>query len=365
MKKNICILYGGKSGEHEISKQSAASIVAHINREKYNIIAIGIKKNGTWYLQKEIKIVEDPARGNMLEIIEGNASLQFKPGKGIFSDTQPLKIDIVFPVLHGSYGEDGTVQGLLEILNLPYVGAGVLGSSLSMDKEKVKMQWQAAGLPIVDFLTVYKHDFYASNKMRNKIISQIENQFQYPLFVKPVCAGSSLGVKKAESSNYLILAIENGFKYDIKILIERAIAAREIECSVIGNHEPRAFPPGEVIPSHAFYSYEAKYLDPQGAKLKIPADIPQTVAKQVVNIALKAYKIASVSGFARVDLFYEQNTEKIYLNEINTIPGFTNISMFPRMCAAAGLKFSTLIDTLIKYGFSYYNEKANLKYSYD
>jgi D-alanine-D-alanine ligase len=364
MKKTICILYGGKSGEHEVSKQSAAGVVKHIDKDKYEIIAIGIGKDGSWHLQQDLVIEEDPQRGEFLSIINNNNSLSVIPEKGIFYNTKDLGIDVVFPVLHGTFGEDGTMQGFLEIADMPYVGAGVLGSAHSMDKEKVKVHWQARGLPVIDFISLRQNELNGLRDAPGKLASMLkEKNLTYPLFVKPAALGSSVGVKKIEQEDDLLSSLEHAFKFDRKIIIEQGISAQEIECAVVGNDNPRAFPPGEVIPHHSFYSYEAKYLDPQGATLKIPAELPDEIKQKVMRLAVLAYSSAEVSGLARVDLFYEKNSSKLYVNEINTIPGFTRISMFPRLCAEAGLAYGDLIDLLIELAFERARQKKGISYS--
>lgn len=363
MKKAVCILYGGKSGEHEVSRQSAASIIKYLDKEKYDICAIGITKNNIWLLQDEVIIEKHPQRGDYLAIKENKHILSTKPGEGIFIDNKKLRIDIVFPVLHGTYGEDGTMQGFLEIIGLPYIGAGVLASALAMDKEKAKLQWRENGLPVLDYLILFKNQFYAMEDSYQELIKSVNDKLHYPVFVKPAALGSSVGVEKVNGSKDLIQALHNAFSFDKKVIIEQGIEAREIECAVLGNDDPQAFPPGEVIPHHEFYSYEAKYLDPDGATLQIPAQIPDEIKEKIMQIAVKTYKCTEVSGLARVDLFYEKNSKKIYVNEINTMPGFTQISMYPRMCAAAGLCFTDLLDTLIELGLHRYQERSKLSYS--
>ncbi len=364
MKKTVCILYGGRSGEHEVSKQSAASVVNNINKGKYAIIAIGIKKDGSWHLQNNPVVEKDPQRGECLSIIDNDTPVNVIPEKGMFYNSENLGIDVVFPVLHGTFGEDGTMQGFLEITDLPYVGAGVLGSALAMDKEKVKIHWQACGLPVTDFICLRRNELNGFRDEPSGLTSMLlEKHLTYPLFVKPAALGSSVGVKKVEREDDLIPSLEHAFQFDRKVIVEQGVNAREIECAVVGNENPRAFPPGEVIPHHSFYSYEAKYLDPSGATLRIPAQIPDEIREKAINMAVSAYKTAEVSGLARVDLFYEEHSAKLYINEINTIPGFTRISMFPRMCAAAGLAYGDLIDLLIDLALERSLQKKGLSYS--
>jgi D-alanine-D-alanine ligase len=364
MKKTVCMLYGGKSGEHEVSKQSAASILKYINKDKYRIIPIGIKKDGTWHVQEEPLIENDPQRGDCLAITKNNNPVTLIPEAGILYLGQNLGIDIIIPVLHGTFGEDGTMQGFFEILNIPYVGAGVLGSALAMDKEKVKVQWRAEGLPVLDYLIVRKHEYPVLKQNPQDLINRLrENKLTYPLFIKPAAMGSSVGVEKVDKETDLFSSLEKAFVYDRKVLIEQGITAREIECAVLGNDSPEAFAPGEVIPHHSFYSYKAKYLDPDGASVQIPAALPEHIREKVKKYAVHAYTSAEVTGMARVDLFYEEKSGNLYLNEINTIPGFTNISMFPSLCAHGGLAYTELIDNLIELGFERSTQKRGLVYS--
>jgi len=356
----VCLLYGGKSGEHEVSCQSAASIYRHIDRNKYDLICIGIMKNGTWHLQSQPKLHVEKARGEVLEILPMDSPISVVPGKGLFAGQTKLKTDIILPILHGTYGEDGTLQGMLEMLDIPYIGAGVLASSLCMDKYLAKRVFHEAGLPVLEGLRLNKDDF--TNK-QYLAIDEIEDQFTYPVFVKPVCCGSSVGASKVSDRQALVVSLKEAFRFDTHVLVERCINAREIECAVIGNDSPRVFVPGEVIPSHEFYSYEAKYLDPNGAKLTVPADLPDITRQKIMDFAIMAYRVAGVTGCSRVDLFLEHDTGEIYLNEINTLPGFTNISMFPRMCAAGGLEYADLIDTLIGYGLEIAKNKAGIEYN--
>ncbi len=363
-KKTICILYGGKSGEHEVSTRSAASIVKNIDRERYDIILIGIDKDGTWHYQEKPEIVHISNQGDALKIKPSDKLTNIVPERGIRYGDKFLKIDVVFPALHGSFGEDGTVQGLLEIADLAYVGSGVLGSSLSMDKEKAKRIWRERGLPIVDFELITGQEIeknLAEPEQHPSIVRAIQ-RFGFPMFVKPSSAGSSVGVSKVYTEKELAIAIEHALQFDRKVLIERSIEAREIECSVIGNENPRAFPPGEVIPTHDFYDYEAKYTDPEGASLVIPANLPEKLQKEIMETAIKAYSSVEAWGFARVDFLLGKETEEIYINEINTIPGFTVISMFPKLCENGGLPYPEIIETLINLALEKHREKKSKRY---
>ncbi|TVR89561.1 MAG: D-alanine--D-alanine ligase [Spirochaetaceae bacterium] len=362
MSLRCALLYGGKSGEHEVSLQSAASVFRNIDRSRFEPILIGIAKTGCWYLQPRSIYEAGLGPDTALEIIEDpSQTVDCRPGVGLFCSGEHLQLDVVFPVLHGSLGEDGTVQGLLEVVELPYVGAGVLGSSVGMDKDLVKQLWRAHGIPTLDSLTASAVEL-ASDSMRQAFITQCIETFGPELFVKPARTGSSVGITKTHSPDEIEPAVQNALTYDTKVLIEPARPVREIEISVIGNGEPYAFPPGEVIPSHEFYDYDAKYLDPDGAQLIVPAHLDATVMEKARSIAEAAYSAAACEGMARVDLFLLQDTHELVVNEINTIPGFTRISMFPRMCSAAGLPYSELITRLIELAQERETIRASLRY---
>lgn len=349
---NIALMYGGKSAEHEISLVSAASIVRKISAD-HTVYLIGITKHGLWYLQPDSVLADLRANEEAVLTIETDQKQQVAviPGggtqHGLSVNGQPIPVDVVFPVLHGMFGEDGTIQGLFEMAGIPYVGGGVLASSTSMDKEKTKIIWQHSGLPVVPFVCV-KRTQWEDNAVRTSIIMQAEKELEYPLFVKPCRAGSSVGAYKAADRNELLRTVADAFIWDDKILIEACIEAREIECSVTGNTECTIYTPGEIIPAHEFYDYEAKYTDPKGAELKIPADIDDEQRRIIRTIAARAYQALDLTGMARVDFFIDKKSKHIYLNEVNTIPGFTAISMFPKMCAASGLPYEELIMHLLE-----------------
>jgi D-alanine-D-alanine ligase len=349
----VCLLFGGKSGEHEVSCRSAASVARNLDASRYQVILVGIDSEGVWHLQEQGRFVTE-SYGERLEIVPSSPPVGVLPGLGLHVGNAPLEADVVFPVLHGSFGEDGTVQGLLELAELPYVASGVLGSSLCMDKEKTKQVWRQAGLPVVEFLVL--RDRSADS------LEAIRKRFALPVFVKPACAGSSVGISRAGSTAELSAAIEDALRHDTKVLVEPAVDAREIECAVLGNERPKAFPPGEIIPAHDFYSYEAKYVDPDGARLVVPAELPPELAEQVQALAVEAFLQAEASGMARVDFFLERGSGNLYLNEINTIPGFTNISMYPRMCQAAGIPYSSLLDRLIDLGRERFERRRTLRF---
>jgi len=271
---------------------------------------------------------------------------------------EALACDLVFPVLHGTFGEDGTVQGLLEVADLPYIGAGVLGSALGMDKEKAKELWLRAGLPVVPWLSVRKDALRDMAALKRKI----EARFGWPCFVKPSCAGSSVGASKVESAAELEKALVSALEWDDKALVEPFVHAREIECSVLGNREARAFEPGEVVPSHEFYDYEAKYIDPDGARLEVPARITSDQAEKVKTVATQAFLVCEMAGMARIDFFIDRRTGEVLLNEANTIPGFTHISMYPRMCEAGGLSYSDLITRLAELALERHASRAAMRF---
>lgn len=371
---NICVIYGGKSGEHEISLISASSIVRNIKKEN-NVILIAITKSGKWYLQPEseyerickdssstLKITEDEK--SAVSIIPGN-------GKNAFAVCgKPLEIDVVFPALHGTYGEDGTIQGLFDMADIPYVGCTTLASAVTMDKEKTKMIWQSAGLPVVPYVCM-KRFVMLDSVLYDSFIEETEKELGgYPLFVKPCCAGSSNGAGKANNRRELSYQLMQAFQWDDKVLIEKAINAREVECSVTGNsvtfapesevEDVVAYIPGEIVPSHAFYDFDAKYNDPDGARLQIPANLSENDLEKIRKTACAAYKTLDASGLSRVDFFIDKDSGQVYLNEINTMPGFTSISMFPKMCDAAGLNYPELIDLLISEALEKYKSKKTL-----
>ncbi len=365
----VIIMYGGKSGEHEVSLVSATSVVRNIN-PLHEITLIGITKKGLWYHQDPALVKEIVSNKNAtLRITESPEQLvQVIPGGGKnLAITCPatgfITTDIIFPVLHGTYGEDGFIQGLFEMAELPYCGCGVMASSLTMDKEKTKQVWAQEGLPIVPYVAIRK---YMKNQFPEEyiqLLAKAETEFGYPLFVKPCCAGSSVGATKARNREELENSIEEAFLWDEKVLVEAFISAREIECSVTGNEFPISYVLGEIAPSHEFYDYEAKYTDPNGAKLIIPASLSAPEREKIKNIAEKAYAVLDCSGLSRVDFFLDKKTNEILLNEINSIPGFTSISMFPKLCQEGGLAYTDLIDSVLQMGIDRYNSRRSLKTS--
>ncbi|TVQ40606.1 MAG: D-alanine--D-alanine ligase [Spirochaetaceae bacterium] len=362
----VALLYGGRSGEHEVSLQSVRSIIRNLDRGRFRPLLIGIDKSGRWYLQPGTLIDEVRDGDAALSVISDQTKLiAIHPAAGFSVNGAYLPVDLVFPVLHGTFGEDGTVQGLLEMANLPYVGAGVLGSAVGMDKEISKRIWQAAGLPVTPSITVRRSQLATvSGKDIAGLSKRAQELFGYPLFVKPARAGSSVGVSCVDDRRQFIGAVQAALRFDTKLLIEPAISGQEIECSVIGNASVTAYAPGEIIPSHRFYDYDAKYRDPDGALLQIPARLTETEANEIRRIAAAAHQAIGVEGMSRVDFLVSQPERTIYINEINTIPGFTRISMFPRMCEAAGVPYAELLTTLIELGEQRYREEQSLTFDY-
>jgi D-alanine-D-alanine ligase len=352
-KLNVGVLFGGRSGEHDVSLESAASVMAAMDREKYNVIPIGISREGHWLaggdplasLQNRdipgdcsfATIVTDPSSPGFLLLDEGKAG-RVVPAQGF----HPL--DVVFPVLHGPYGEDGTVQGLLELAGLPYVGAGVLASAVSMDKEIMKILFHHRGLKIGDYLVFNARQW---EEKAEQIVLEIEERLGYPCFIKPANMGSSVGISKSFQRETLLEGIAEALRFDLKVIVEAYVPGREIECSVLGSEKPLASLPGEIIPSNDFYDYEAKYLDNR-SRLLIPAPLDKEITEAFQAVAVEAFLAVGCRGLGRVDFFYQPKEEKIIVNEINTLPGFTNISMYPKLWEASGLPYSRLIDELIR-----------------
>jgi D-alanine-D-alanine ligase len=357
---NVLVLGGGKSGEHEVSLVSAAAIVRNIDAAKHRVYAGGIAKTGRWFLQDPGELERLRSDKNAALRIAEDTPLSVIPGAGLFAGDKRLPLDVVFPALHGSFGEDGTVQGLFELAELPYVGCPVMSSSITMDKEKTKLLWAQAGLPVVPWVTVTR----AGQGKSAPLLGQGEARFGYPVFVKPANGGSSVGISKATDRTALEAALGEAFRWDDKVLIEQAMDAREIECSVIGDgvldEEITVYAAGEVAPKHEFYDYDAKYIDPNGAALLIPAKLSEEKLGEIREVAAKAYAALDCSGLSRLDFFVDKKTSKLYLNEINTMPGFTPISMFPKICAYFGLSYPDLIERLLQAGIRRFRAKRSL-----
>jgi len=403
MKKlRVGILFGGRSGEHEISLLSAASVFKAIDQNKYEVVPIGITKDGRWLTSVDAERLLEGKAGEGARPTKAHASIQqlragdpeatsaaavLQTGEAIVFPPEPhqpgtsmtpfqsdaparrasdrgINVDVIFPVLHGTFGEDGTIQGLLELADIAYVGAGVLGSAAGMDKDIMKSLFRAGGLPIVKHVTVLRSEWESGPKKVQKLV---ESKLKYPVFVKPANLGSSVGISKARDRKELGPAIDEAAKFDRKIVIEAGVGgkkqkAREIECSVLGNDQPSTSLPGEIVPSAEFYDYSAKYLD-EGSRLIIPAKLTKSETRKVRELAIAAFRAVDCSGLARVDFLMDPKSRKIYVNEINTMPGFTSISMYPKLWAATGVTYPGLIDRLIQLGLERHAEKKKNQYS--
>ncbi|MBV9624699.1 MAG: D-alanine--D-alanine ligase [Acidobacteria bacterium] len=391
-KLRVGILFGGRSGEHEISLLSAASVFEAIDKSKYQVVPVGITKEGRWVtaadaerllegkpLQEERRLrAGDPEATPAAAVLETGQAVVVPPEPHQAGSLTPFQsapparrasdravnVDIIFPVLHGTFGEDGTVQGLLELADIAYVGAGVLGSAAGMDKDIMKSLFRVAGLPIVKHMTVLRSDWRSAPA---KIERQVASRLKYPVFVKPANLGSSVGISKAHDRTELQPAMEEAARFDRKIIIEQGVGgkrkkAREIECAVLGNDRPEASVPGEIVPGAEFYNYAAKYLD-EGSELIIPAQLTRPETRRVRELAVAAFRAVDGSGLARVDFLMDPLSRKIYLNEINTMPGFTSISMYPKLWAASGLPYPKLIERLIELGMERHREKKQNQYN--
>ena len=358
-KLRVGVIFGGRSGEHEVSLVSAASVIRALDPEKYEAVPIGISKDGRWLAgspaQKMLPEVLRTGQRVMLPADPTSAALVPLDG----TQSPALHVDVVFPVLHGTYGEDGTVQGLLELAGLPYVGSGVIGSAVGMDKDMQKRLFRQEGLPVGDFLAILRSEWEQS---RIKVQQQVRKKFRFPLFVKPATLGSSVGMTKVHNAKELPAALDFAAEFAMKIVVERFIRGREIEVSVLGNDAPEASVPGEIIPHREFYDYAAKYLE-EGTRLQIPAKLPAVQVRRFQEYAVRAFRCLECRGMARVDFFLERSTGRIYINEVNTIPGFTSISMYPKLWEASGVSYRELIDRLIKLALAEHREKQRTKYS--
>jgi len=391
MKKlRVGILFGGRSGEHEVSLLSAASVLNAIDKQKYEVVPIGITKEGRWLTDSHAERLlrgekGQPESGRHLRAGDPEATpgaVVLAKGEAVIVPPVPqahglapfesaagpmqkgIDVDVIFPVLHGTFGEDGTIQGLLELADIPYVGAGVLGSAAGMDKDIMKQLFAFAGLKIVKHVTILRSQWEKDPK---KVAKMVERKLKYPVFVKPANLGSSVGISKAHDRKELGPAIKVAAEYDRKIVIEEGVGgkkhkARELECAVLGNDEPVASTVGEIVPAAEFYDYNAKYID-EGSQPVIPAKISKKQMKEVQEMAVRAFKSVDCSGLARVDFLMDPKNGKLYLNEINTMPGFTSISMYPKMWAASGLEYPKLIDRLIELALERHAEKKKNRYS--
>jgi D-alanine-D-alanine ligase len=364
MKKlRVAVIFGGKSGEHEVSIASAAAIFKNLDPARYDAVPIKIEKDGRWVLSGDV-----PKSISAADVHKEAAGRGLgRPGVTALQTVDPTAtltaggIDVVFPVLHGPYGEDGTVQGLLELANVPYVGAGVLGSAAGMDKAVMKTLFKARDLPVSPYLVVLRPEWARDAAA---ITARVERELRYPVFVKPANLGSSVGISKARDASAFGDAMRVALQYDRKIVIEAAVPrAREIECAVLGNDDPQVSVPGEVIPLREFYDYQAKYLDANGARAEIPAALTPEQTASVRRLAIEAFKACDLSGLARVDFLVDGDTGDIVVNEVNTLPGFTEISQYPKLWEASGVSYPALIDRLIALALERHSEKQQLKTS--
>ncbi|MBN1311212.1 MAG: D-alanine--D-alanine ligase [Anaerolineae bacterium] len=363
----VGIIFGGRSGEHEVSLRSARSVMDAIDTEKYEVLPVGITKEGRWI-----------AGGDPMKALTAGdeatqpAALLGEPGDRTLKAIEPLQntenislkniatLDVIFPVLHGPYGEDGTIQGLIELADVPYVGAGVVGSAVGMDKAVFKKVMAAEGIPVLPYILVLRAEWDADP---DSVIEKTEAALHYPIFVKPANLGSSVGISRAANRDELIAAFGEAARYDRRLLAEEGIPAREIEVSVLGNDDPIASVPGEVVPGDTFYSYEDKYLH-DDAQLLIPAPLAPEVASLAQELAVKAFKAIDCAGLGRCDFLLDKDTGKLWINEINTIPGFTSISMYPKLWEASGISYPDLIDRLIQLALERHSEKSRNKTTY-
>jgi D-alanine-D-alanine ligase len=354
-KLNVGILFGGKSAEHEISLLSARNVYEALDREKYNPVLIGIDKEGRWHLNGEPRGLPDSGDPRLIRLNEAGSPVALLPSCG-GALAGEIRLDVVFPILHGPLGEDGTIQGLLKLADIPFVGAGVLGSAAGMDKDVMKRLLRDGGVPIGDFICLRSHEKIPG-------FDGTAARLGLPFFVKPANMGSSVGVNKIRREEEYLPGIAGAFKYDSKIVIEEFIPGRELECSVLGNEDPRASVPGEIKSTHEFYSYEAKYIDENGAVMEIPAKIPAEIAGKVQELAVKTFKVLECEGLGRVDFFLKDSGELI-VNEINTMPGFTRISMYPKLWEASGVSYTELIGRLIVLALERFKKEKALATSF-
>jgi D-alanine-D-alanine ligase len=344
-KVKIALLFGGRSAEHEVSLSSAAAVFRNFDNAKFQVVSIFIDRGGRW------KRVASPLLPP--ERLAGGPASSFLPWDRLPSLPGRIRADVYFPVLHGPYGEDGTVQGIFEMADVPYVGAGVFASAAGMDKAVMKVLFADRGLPIVRYQTVREADW---KKRRTDILGRIGREFTLPFFVKPANLGSSVGITKVKARGETERALTRAFRYDGKVVVEQGIKGREIECSVLGNDNPRASLPGEVIPHREFYDYRDKYVEGK-TQFRIPADLPKRVIREIQRLAVEAFRATDCSGMARLDFFLQEGTGRIFVNEINTIPGFTEISMYPKLWEVSGLPFGRLLEELVRLGLERHRRK--------
>ncbi len=361
-KIRLGVLFGGRSGEHEVSLTSAASVIKALDPSKYDIVALGISREGHWYASsRAIKTLAEifKPQNRVLPSADPSGPKLLALGAGARA-RRAIVLDIIFPLLHGTFGEDGTVQGLFELGAIPYVGAGVLGSSVGMDKDVMKRLFRDAGLPVVPWVVVLRSEW---ERKSLAVRRRIESEIGYPLFVKPANLGSSVGISKVHNRPELAAALSLAANYDRKIVVEKALDAREIECAVLGNDAPEASVPGEIVSVNEFYDYEAKYVK-EGSELIIPAKLSRKQTSSVREMSVRAFQTTDCAGMARVDFLLDRRRGRLFLNEINTIPGFTPISMYPKLWEASGLAYPKLLDRLIALGLERHREKKRNRYTY-
>lgn len=370
MKKiRVGLIFGGRSGEHEVSVASAMSVYKALDKSRYDVTLIGIDKNGRWLLPDSQEFLAQASQPMAIKLNQMPGSYGISPSGGETqmipmesNSAKPPRFDVVLPILHGTYGEDGTIQGMLEMAQIPYVGSGVLGSALGMDKEVAARLFNMAGIPTVPSVCVRKSEYLIKPAA---VEDRLLAEFELPFFIKPANAGSSVGVHKVKTPEQLRSALEDAFSYDLKILVQKAVDARELEVSVLGNESPRASIVGEIVPRHEFYSYEAKYLDENGAELKIPSEnLPPEIRERARDLAIHAFQTLECKGLARVDFFLDRKTGELFLNEINTIPGFTRISMYPKLWEASGIGYAELLDELIRLALEDFERRKALRVTF-
>jgi D-alanine-D-alanine ligase len=361
-KIRVAVMFGGRSAEHEVSLQSAKNVIESLDKKKYEPVLIGIDKEGRWFLNENSIQLLNSGDPRLIQLSGREHEIALTPtgsnSRLIRMDEKTVfpKIDVIFPVLHGPFGEDGTIQGLAKLANVPCVGAGILGSAVGMDKDVMKRLLRDAGIPNARFVTIS-----ALNKEKVSY-NALKNRLGNTLFVKPANLGSSVGISKVRNENEFRKAVKLAFDYDLKVIVEEEIRGREIECAILGNESPAASVPGEIIPNADFYSYHAKYIDDNGAALSIPAQLPEYLVKQVQDMALQTFRVLECQGMARVDIFLAHD-EKLYVNEINTIPGFTKISMYPKLWEYSGISYTELVDRLIQLAMEDHEKRSRLKVS--
>jgi len=360
-KIRVGVIFGGRSAEHEVSLQSARNVVSALNPERFEVVLIGIDKAGRWHHYQPDRYLQHADDPEQISLPASETSLALVPGQekrtllSLPECSHDAPVDVIFPVLHGTYGEDGTIQGLLKMANIAFVGAGVLGSAVGMDKDVTKRLLREAGLPVGKAITVRAGDRITCSEAVAAVGA--------PFFIKPANAGSSVGVHKIAQESQFGPKLADAFRYDTKVLIEEFIQGREIECAVLGNEDPIASVPGEIIPTHEFYDYDAKYLDAEGARLMIPAELDDATADRIRSLAVETFKVLCCEGMARVDFFLRPSGEAL-INEINTIPGFTKISMYPKLWEASGISYAELVERLIDLALERHERESRLETSH-